>query len=124
MPISTVENAFKNFGGINQESNKILSSINGQRTVEEMIWEYFGLRKEVIYSDDGQSVDGMINEFIDHDVLQKKKVRYVPYFESKGMTKEMYDKVIPTSYQYQEPLEDNQNKDEQNTSTRKPKRKS
>lgn len=65
-----------------------------------MIGEYFGLRKEVVYSDDGQSVIDMINEFRDHAILQKKKVHFVPYFAEKGMTEEMYYKVIPREYQY------------------------
>ena len=48
-----------------------------------MIQEYFGLRKEVIYSDDGENVIDMINEFRDPSMLKLKKVRYNNYFASK-----------------------------------------
>jgi hypothetical protein len=48
-----------------------------------MIQEYFGLRKEVIYSDDGETVIDMINEFRDPTILKFKKVRYNAYFASK-----------------------------------------
>ena len=128
MAVSTTENAIRYMGGINEASNKILSKLNGQKSAEEMIGEYFGLRKEVLFSDDGQDVTGMIDEFRDHDILQKKKVRYVEYFATKGLTKEMYDKVIPTSYTYKEPLKDNKETNGQDTSasasTKKSKRKS
>lgn len=74
--------------------------INGNRTAEQMIGEYFGLRKEVVYSDDGKEVLDMINEFRDHATLQRKKVHFVQYFRDKGMTEEMYNKVIPQAYTY------------------------
>lgn len=48
-----------------------------------MIQEYFGLRKEVIYSDDGTEVVDMINEFKDPEILKLKKVCYKPYFATK-----------------------------------------
>lgn len=64
-----------------------------------MIQEYFGLRKEIVYSDDGQTVVDMINEFRDPEALKRKKVRFVPYFESKGMTREMFDKAVPVQFQ-------------------------
>lgn len=102
MPVSTIENAFKNIGGINIESQKVLNKINGGRSAEEMIWEYFGLRKQVVTNDDG-TPSGMIDEFIDPRALKIKKVRYVPYFKEKGLTEEMFYNVIPKEFIYAEP---------------------
>lgn len=67
-----------------------------------MIQEYFGLRKEVIYSDDWQEVVDMINEFRDPEMLKKKKVCYKPYFASKWLTEEMFYKCVPREYVYVE----------------------
>ena len=83
MAVSTIQSALGATGGINQESNKIIAILNGNRTAEQMIQEYFGLRKEVIYSDDGTEVVDMINEFRDPEALKFKKVRYNDYFASK-----------------------------------------
>lgn len=65
-----------------------------------MIQEYFGLRKEVIYSDDGTEVVDMINEFRDPEMLKFKRVRYNDYFASKGLTEEMFYKCVPRAYVY------------------------
>lgn len=67
-----------------------------------MIQEYFGLRKEVIYSDDGTEVVDMINEFKDPEMLKFKKVRYNDYFASKGLTEEMFYKNVPRNLVYVE----------------------
>lgn len=40
----------------------------------------------------------MVNEFRDPVALKKKKVRFVPYFEQKGMTLEMFHKAVPKEY--------------------------
>lgn len=104
MAVSTIASAYGNTGGINEESQKVINRLNGHKTAEEMIGEYFGLRKEVIYSDDGKEVVDMVNEFRDPAVLKAKKVRFVPYFESKGMTRDMFDKAIPKQYQPEEPV--------------------
>lgn len=105
MAVSTIASALGKTGGINEESQKIINKLNGFKSAEEMIQEYFGLRKEVVYSDDGQSVVDMINEFRDPEVLKRKKVKFVPYFESKGMTREMFDKAVPVQFQTVTPTE-------------------
>lgn len=92
-------------GGINPESNKVLSYMSGQRTAEQMIQEYFGLRKEVIYNDAGDEVVDMINEFRDPATLKFKKVCYNPYFASKWLTEEMFYKCVPREYVYIAPKE-------------------
>lgn len=95
MAVSTIASALWAVWGINQESNKVIGFLNGQRTAEQMIQEFFGLRKEVIYSDDGSEVVDMINEFRDPEVLKRKKVRYNEYFASKWLTEEMFYKNVP-----------------------------
>lgn len=100
MAVSTIASALGAVGGINQESNKIIGFLNGNRTAEQMIQEYFWLRKEVVYSDDGTEVIDMINEFRDPEALQKKKVRYNEYFASKGLTEEMFYKNVPRNLVY------------------------
>lgn len=102
MAVSTVASALGAMGGINPESNKVLGYLSGQRSAEQMIQEYFGLRKEVIYSDDGQEVIDMINEFRDPAMLKFKKVCFKPYFASKGMTEEMFYRCVPREYAYVE----------------------
>lgn len=89
-------------GGINPESNKVLGYMSGQRTAEQMIQEYFGLRKEVIYSDNWEEVVDMINEFRDPATLKFKKVCYKPYFATKWLTEEMFYKCVPREYVYVE----------------------
>lgn len=83
MAVSTISSALGKTGGINPESQKVINWLNGNRSAEEMIGEYFGLRKEIIYSDDGKQVEGMINEFKDHAILKQKKVHFAPYFAEK-----------------------------------------
>lgn len=102
MAVSTIASALWAVWGINQESNKVIGFLNGNRTAEQMIQEYFGLRKEVVYSDDGTEVIDMVNEFRDPEALQKKKVRYNDYFASKGLTEEMFYKNVPRSLVYVE----------------------
>ena len=102
MAVSTIQSALGATGGINQESNKIIAILNGNRTAEQMIQEYFGLRKEVIYSDDGTEVVDMINEFRDPEALKFKKVRYNDYFASKWLTEEMFYKNVPRNLVYVE----------------------
>lgn len=100
MAVSTISSALGATGGINQESNKVIAVLNGHRTAEQMIQEYFGLRKEVIYSDDGTEVVDMINEFRDPEALKFKKVCYNDYFASKGLTEEMFYKNVPRNLVY------------------------
>ena len=100
MAVSTIQSALGATGGINKQSQDIINQINGNRSAEQMIGEYFGLRKEVQYSDDGKEVIGMINEFKDREVLQKKKVEFVQYFKDKGMTEEMFKKATLADYVY------------------------
>lgn len=52
MAVSTIASSLGKTGGINEESQRVINRINGMKSAEEMIGEYFGLRKEVIYSDD------------------------------------------------------------------------
>lgn len=100
MPVSTISSALGATWGINQHSQNVINQINGNRSAESMIGEYFGLCKEVKYSDDGKEVVGMVNDFKDHAALQKKKVQFVQFFKDKGMTEEMYFKVIPREFTY------------------------
>lgn len=82
--VTTTGNIYgiKDDNGVDNTS-KIVSFLNGNRSAEQMIQEYFGLRKEVVYSDDGSEVVDMINEFRDPEMLQLKKVQYNDYFASK-----------------------------------------
>ena len=88
MSVSTISSSFGRVGGVKDENGidhttPIINVMNGHRTAEQMIGEYFGLRKEVIYSDDGKEVVDMVNEVRDPSALKRKKVSFVPYFESK-----------------------------------------
>lgn len=105
MAVSTIQSALGKTGGINPESNRVIGYLSGQRTAEQMIQEYFGLRKEVIYSDDGETVVDMINEFRDPAMLKHKKVCYKPYFASKWLTEDMFYKLVPREYAYEEKIE-------------------
>ena len=100
MAVSTISSALWATGWINKQSQDVINLLNGNRSAEQMIWEYFWLRKEVQYSDDWQEVVWMINEFRDFVALQQKKVQFVQYFKDKGMTEEMYYKVIPREFTY------------------------
>ena len=102
MAVTTIASALWATGGINPESNKIIGYLAWQRTAEQMIQEYFGLRKEVIYSDDGENVIDMINEFRDPSMLKLKKVRYNNYFASKWLTEDMFYKIVPREHVYVE----------------------
>ena len=99
--VTTTSNihGIKDDNGVDNTS-KIVAFLNGNRTAEQMIQEYFGLRKEVVYSDDGSEVIDMINEFKDPEMLQLKKVRYNDYFASKGLTEDMFYKYVPRNLVY------------------------
>lgn len=104
--VTTTGNIYgvKDDNGVDNTS-KIVAFLNGNRSAEQMIQEYFGLRKEVVYSDDGSEVVDMINEFKDPEMLQTKKVRYNDYFASKGLTEEMFYKYVPRAFVYTETVE-------------------
>lgn len=110
--ITTTANihGIKDDNGVDNTS-KIVAFLNGNRSAEQMIQEYFGLRKEVVYSDDGSEVVDMINEFKDPEMLQTKKVRYNDYFASKGLTEDMFYKYVPRNLVY------NPNTDDKNTAS-------
>lgn len=99
--VTTTGNIYgiKDDNGVDNTS-KIVSFLNGNRSAEQMIQEYFGLRKEVVYSDDGSEVVDMINEFRDPEMLQLKKVQYNDYFASKGLTEDMFYKYVPRNLVY------------------------
>lgn len=100
MTVSTISSALWKTWWINTESQNIINILNWNRTAEQMIWEYFGLRKEKIMSDDWLELIDMLNEFRDPKALQEKKVQFVPYFAEKWMTEEMFYKVVPKEYVY------------------------
>lgn len=107
MPVSTIGSALGAVGGVKDpngvdNTTPIVNFLNGHRTAAQMIQEYFGLRKEVIYSDDGTEVIDMINEFKDPEAIKFKKVRYNNYFAGKGLTEEMFYKCIPRAFVYSE----------------------
>ena len=95
----------KDDNGVDNTS-KVVAFLNGNRSAEQMIQEYFGLRKEVVYSDDGSEVVDMINEFKDPEMLQTKKVRYNDYFASKGLTEDMFHKYVPRNLVYNPTTDD------------------
>ena len=105
--ITTTWNVYglKDENGVDNTS-KIVAFLNGNRSAEQMIQEYFWLRKEVIYSDDGSEVVDMINEFKDPEMLQAKKVRYNDYFASKWLTEDMFYKCVPRTYVYNPTIND------------------
>jgi hypothetical protein len=45
----------------------------------------------------------MINEFRDPQALKFKKVRYNDYFAGKGLTEDMFYKLVPRELVYVEP---------------------
>ena len=82
-----------------------------------MVQEYFGLRKEVVYSDDGTEVVDMINEFKDPEALKAKKVCYKQYFADKGLTEEMFYKLVPRNLVYVETPTSNLIEDDKDTTS-------
>jgi hypothetical protein len=107
MALSTIASSLGAIVGVKDpngvdNTTPIVNFLNGNRTASQMIQEYFGLRKEVIYSDDGTEVVDMINEFKDPEALKLKKVRYNEYFASKGLTEEMFYKCVPRALVYVE----------------------
>ena len=54
---ATTLNAF------NDESQKVMNYMQGKRTAEQMVGEFFGLRKEAVYDNLWQSVIDFINDF-------------------------------------------------------------
>lgn len=107
MAVSTTQNIYwiKDDNGVDNTS-KIVAFLNGNRSAEQMIQEYFWLRKEVVYSDDGSEVVDMINEFRDAEMLQMKKVRYNDYFASKWLTEDMFYKYVPRNLVYNPTIND------------------
>lgn len=104
MAVSTISSALGVSYGLNEESNKVIAFMSWNRTAEQMIQEYFWLRKQVVYSDDGKEAIDMINEFRDPIKLKQKKVHYNEYFRSKWLTEDMFYKLVPRDFVYVEPI--------------------
>ena len=102
MPVTTIDSLYGVPKGVNAESQKVINQLNGHRSAEEMIGEYFGLVKEFRYEDGTTSVTAVankevkeyVNEFMDEKALKAKGVKFVPYFSEKGMTLEMFNKAV------------------------------
>jgi len=89
MPVSTTVSAL----GINPQTNAVINYMNGGRTPEQVIGEFYGLRKEAIYDDAGETVIDMINDFRDDKVLAEKGVKYNAILASRGVTEEKFNLI-------------------------------
>lgn len=61
---------------LTQETAKVISKMNWVKTKKDIIKEFFDLKEEVIYDDKWVNIRSIINDFIDLDILIKKKVKY------------------------------------------------
>ena len=89
MPVSTTASAL----GINPQTNAVINYMNGARTPEQVIGEFYGLRKEAIYDDAGETVIDMINDFRDDNALRAKGVKYNAILASRGVTEEKFNLI-------------------------------
>ena len=85
---TTTMNAF------NEESQRVMNYMQGKRNAEQMVWEFFGLRKEAVYNDQWDSAIDFINDFKNEDALKRKKVHLHPILREKGITDEMFNKLF------------------------------
>lgn len=93
-----VVNKISNVFWINTETAKVIATINWQRTKEEIIWEFFWLKREVVYSDDWKDVLDIINEFKDKDILKSKWVKYIDKLWELWISEEDFYNIITKEY--------------------------
>lgn len=98
---------------VNKETQDVINQINWVKTKEQIIWEFFWLKKEVIYSDDWQEVIDFINEFKNEKELKAKWVKYCEALSKLWITEQEFYTFIPKEYAIEW----------DNTSTRKSKNK-
>lgn len=81
-------------------SKAILNYSKWARTKEQIVQEFFGLRKEVVYDDEWVNIIDMINDFRDLDTLKIKKVAYNTKLQELGVSETdfnaLFNKWLPT----------------------------
>lgn len=77
--------------GFNEQSAKVLNYMQGWRSAEQMVWEFFGLRKEAVYNDQWDTVTDFINDFNNDAVLKTKGVYLHPKLIEKGITEAIFN---------------------------------
>ena len=50
-------------GTVNTETQKVLNYVQGYRTEKEIVKEFFGLREELVYDDDGINIKEYVSDF-------------------------------------------------------------
>lgn len=63
---------------LNPETQKVINYYNGGRTPEQVVMEFFDLKKYPIYDDNGENIIDFVNDFNDLNALKKKRVQYKP----------------------------------------------
>lgn len=79
----------------NKETWAVIKRMMNQRTSEEIIQEFFWLRKEAVYDDTWEKVIDMINDFTDLNALKAKKVKFNNKLAEIWVTEERFNSFFP-----------------------------
>ena len=94
---------------LNSQTQWVMNYMSWARTAKQIVWEYFWLREEAIYDDNGENVIDYINDFKDEKMLKFKKVWYVARLWELKVTEEAFNSlfywIIPDYARKEQPVD-------------------
>lgn len=110
--VTTMQSVFGTVNATNPETQKVINRIAWYRTEKQVVQEFFGLREEVVYADDGIEIKDYISDFKNLKTLEEKQVRYIPRLAELGVSEEVFNNLFPNGLPT---LKSNEKKDEWST---------
>lgn len=80
---------------LNKETQVVLDILKNKMSPKQFLKDYFWLREEIIYDNDGINIQEVINEFRDLEALTIKKVEYKEHFKEMWLTEEIFYNLFP-----------------------------
>lgn len=116
--VTTMRSAFGGLRAENSETQKVIEQMMWVKSKEQIVIEFFWLRKEVIYDNEWVNVVDMINEFKDTAALKRCRVKYHEKLAEFGISESEFKAMFPNGLPTLETKKiDN---GEQKSNTRKP----
>lgn len=81
-------------GAYNEQTKKVLDTLQGKISQKDIIANFFGLRDIVVIAEDGKTILEVINDFVDPDVLRDKGVVWNEPLAKLGVSKEYFDSLF------------------------------
>ena len=81
-------------GAYNEQTKKVLDTLQGKISQKDIIANFFGLRDIVVIAEDGKTILEVINDFVDPDVLRDKGVVWNESLARLGVSKEYFNSLF------------------------------